>query len=108
MLFGKNKDKGIMLKGLHPVIIDLNDGKHTIDDVIVHDENDDGLVRGFILSHLTDDPNLPTPFGIFRQLFKPTYDEGVHNQIKQVTEKLGKGDLEQLLFSGNTWKVNEN
>lgn len=108
MIFGKDKDKGIMLKGLTPAIIDLNDGSHTIDDVIVHDEKDQGMVRSFILSHLTDDPKLPTPIGVFRQVFKPTYDEAMVEQIDQVTKKKGKGDLEKLLFATNTWEVSEN
>lgn len=53
-----------MLDGFNPVVIDLNDDKHSIKDVIVHDEKDHGMVRAFILSHLTDDPNLPTPIGV--------------------------------------------
>lgn len=108
MLFGKNKDKGIKLEGFHPVIIDLNDSKNSIDDVIVHNETDDGLVRGFILSHLTDDPNLPTPIGVFRQRIKPTYDEAMIEQIDNVIEKKGKGNLEKLLFTSNTWEVTDN
>ncbi len=108
MIFGKNKDKGIALDGLEPIVIDLNDGKHTIDDVLVHDENDASLIRAFILSHLTDHPDFPTPVGVFRQLFQPTYDEALNQQVKEVTEKLGKGDLEKMLFSGNTWEVTDN
>ncbi len=108
MLFGKEKDKGIRLEGFHPIIIDLNDPKNSIDDVIVHHETDDGLVRAFILSHLTDDPKLPTPIGVFRQLIKPTYDQAMVEQIDQVTKKKGKGDISKLLFSGNTWDVSEN
>ena len=93
MLFGKEKDKGIKLEGFHPIIIDLNDPKNSVDDVIVHSETDDGLVRAFILSHLTDDPKLPTPIGVFRQLIKPTYDEAMVEQIDQVTKKKGKGNI---------------
>ncbi len=108
MLFGKDKDKGIKLDGFNPVIINLNDGKHSIDDVIIHDENDEGMVRAFILSHMTDHPDLPTPLGIFRKVNKPTYDEALVEQIDIVTKKKGKGDLEKLLFAGNTWEVSEN
>ena len=106
MIFGKDKDKGIKLEGLHPVIIDLNDPKNSIDDVIVHSETDDGQIRAFILSHLTDNPELPTPVGVFRQFIKPTYDASMAEQINQVIEKKGKGSLEKLLFTSNTWEVN--
>jgi 2-oxoglutarate ferredoxin oxidoreductase subunit beta len=106
MIFGKDNDKGIILEGFEPKVVSLKDGKYTEADVIVHDELDESPVRAFILSHMTDDPNLPTPFGVFRQVLKETYNEALENQITTVTEKLGKGDLESLLFSGNTWEVN--
>lgn len=106
MIFGKEKNKGIKLDGFKPVVVDLNDGKHSVDDLVVHDEFDTNAGRSFLLAHMTDNPELPTPIGIFRQINKPTYDEGVTEQISKITEKKGKGDLEKVLFSGNTWEVN--
>ncbi len=108
MLFGKEQEKGIKLEGFNPVVINLNDGKHTIDDVWVHEEKDENPIRAFILSHMTDHPELPTPIGVFREISKPTYDEGVENQLNAITEKKGKGTLKDLLYTGNTWEVDEN
>ena len=105
LIFGKNLDKGIKIEGFNPVVVDLNDGKHSISDLLVHDENDVSPVRAFIYSHMTDDPELPTPIGVFRQCKRETYDEAVTRQIDAVTTKKGDGDLESLLFSGNTWEV---
>lgn len=105
LIFGSNLDKGIMIKEFNPVVVDLNDGVHTVADLWVHDEKDESPIRAFILSHMTDDPNLPTPLGVFRQILKPTYDGGVQSQIDHIMERDGEGDLEELLFSGNTWEV---
>ncbi len=105
LVFGNEKDKGIKLDGFKPVVVGLNDGKHTVDDLWVHDEFDTNSIRAFILAHMTDDDDMPTPIGIFRQIIKPTYDQGVADQVKHVTEKRGAGNLEKLLFSGNTWEV---
>ena len=105
LIFGKNLDKGIILDGFKTIVVDLNDGKHTVEDLWVHDETDESPIRAFMLSHMTDDPNMPTPIGVFRQITKPTYDEGVQRQIDHIIEKDGEGDLEDLLFSGNTWVV---
>ena len=105
LIFGKKLDKGIVLDGFTPVVVDLNDGKHSVDDLWVHDEKDKGPIRAFILSHMTDSPDMPTPIGVFRQIIKPTYDEGVVRQIEHIMEEQGEGDLEELLFSGNTWTV---
>jgi 2-oxoglutarate ferredoxin oxidoreductase subunit beta len=106
MVFGKNKDKGIRLDGTTPVVADLSRGKYSVNDLWVHDEFDKSLVRATILAHLNDEPGFPTPFGIYRQIFKPTYDEGVVKQIENVKAAQGEGDLEKVLFSGNTWNVN--
>ena len=105
MVFGKEKNKGIKLDGFSPVVVDLNDGKHSINDLWVHDEKDENPIRAFILAHLTDSTDLPTPIGVFRQVIKETYDDGVENQIKAVTQKKGKGTLHQLLYNANTWEV---
>ncbi len=106
MLFGKEKEKGIVLEGFEPKAINLNDGKYTIDDVVVHHENDESGILAFILAHMTDNPDLPTPIGVFRNIRKQTYGEALQEQIQQVTEKKGKGTLEMLLNEGNIWEVN--
>jgi 2-oxoglutarate/2-oxoacid ferredoxin oxidoreductase subunit beta len=106
MIFGVNKDKGIKLDGMRPIIINLSDGKWSINDVLVHDEFDNYGIRAAMLAQLDKDPGFPTPIGIFRQISKPTYDEGVEIQIAEVKKKKGEGDLEKVLFSGNTWQVN--
>ncbi len=105
MVFGKDKDKGIALKGFEPVVIDLNDGSHSIDDVLVHHEKDESGILAFILAHMTDHPDLPTPIGVFRSVRKETYGEALYRQIDEVTEKKGKGTLETLLSEGNIWEV---
>ncbi len=105
LIFGKNRDKGIIIENGRPVVVDLNDGKHTADDLWVHDEFDENPIRAFMLAHMTENPNMPTPFGIFKDIRIETYEEAVVNQIDEVTKMKGKGDLEELLFSGNTWEV---
>lgn len=105
LIFGKNKDKGIIIKNARPFIVDLNDGKYTVDDLWVHDEFDENPIRAFMLAHMTENKNMPTPFGIFKDIRIETYEEAVVKQINEVTKMKGKGDLEELLFSGNTWEV---
>ena len=106
LVFGVNKEKGIKLDGLNPVIIDLNDGKHSINDCWVHDEFDENPTREFILSRFTDIPGFPTPIGVFRQFSKPTYDGDYTDQIEKVIAKKGAGTYENLMFDNNTWEVN--
>ncbi|GAB4290090.1 MAG: 2-oxoacid:ferredoxin oxidoreductase subunit beta [Ignavibacteriaceae bacterium] len=106
MLFGKEKEKGIKYDGMKAEIININEGTNSINDVLIHDEFDNSPVKAMMLSHLSDTPGMPMPIGVFRQINKPTYDQGVERQITEVTKAKGKGDLENILFSGNMWDVN--
>jgi len=53
-----------MLDGLNPVIIDINDGVHSINDCWVHDEFDENPTRVFLLARFIDLPGYPTPIGV--------------------------------------------
>ena len=106
MIFGVNKNKGIVMDGAKPKAVEIGNGKFRIEDVIVHDEFDESPVLATLLANLTEDPTMPTPIGVFRQITKPTYDGDVEAQVNTVTNKKGKGDLEKVLFAGNTWQVN--
>ena len=106
MVFGKDSAKGIKLDGVKPIVVDITNGKYSKDDLWVHDEFADSPAHSMILAHLDDNPDFPTPIGVFRQVIKETYDAGIARQIEQVTSKKGKGDLEKMLLGGNTWEVN--
>ncbi len=103
MVFGKQKDKGIKLDGFTPTTVSLTDGKHSVNDLIVHNEKDS--VLSFILARMSSLPNLPRPIGIFYAAQKPTYDIEIERQIHKATEKMGEGDLEKLLNHGETWMI---
>ena len=51
MVFGKNRDKGIRLRGLHPEVVQLGDGVDE-QDLLVHDETADDPYLALILSRM--------------------------------------------------------
>lgn len=108
MIFGKNKDKGIKLNGFKPEVIDISNGKYSINDVWVHDEFDEDGTRAHILSKFLEHKGLPAPVGVIRQIKKSTYEADLHSQIDEIKKKRGEGDLKKLLFGGNTWTVKRN
>lgn len=103
MVFGKENDKGIKLDGFTPVVVSLKDGKHSIADLIVHNEKDTML--SFILARMSNFPDLPRPVGILYAVERPRYEEIVEQQINESIEKQGKGNLEKLLYHGETWTI---
>ena len=102
MLFGAENNRGIVLEGSKLKSVELN-GKYSVDDILVHDENDKNL--GMLLSEATYDPELPTPVGIIYQEDKQTYDELMEQQIADSKSKNPNPSIDELLHSGNTWEV---
>ncbi|MBX7150506.1 2-oxoacid:ferredoxin oxidoreductase subunit beta [bacterium] len=105
LVYGKNKDKGIKLDGFKPVSVSLTDGKHSVNDLLIHDVKSKDPVLAFIYSQMTEDPTLPTPVGVFRAVENNCYDQDVKTQIAFSKEKMGKGNLKDLLHKGDTWIV---
>jgi 2-oxoglutarate/2-oxoacid ferredoxin oxidoreductase subunit beta len=106
MVFGKEKNKGIKLDGLNPVVVDIGEGNLSVNDLWVHDEFDKNSFRAHIISQFTELKGFPTPVGVLQQVTKPTYEEDLHKQLVDAKKSKGEGDLRKLLFSGNMWDVN--
>ena len=79
--------------------------KKLISHYALHDEFGNNPVRETQLAIMGDLPEFPTPIGIFRDDKKDVYDDLFHRQIASSIKKNGKGNLEDLLHSGDTWIV---
>jgi 2-oxoglutarate ferredoxin oxidoreductase subunit beta len=101
MIFGKDRDRGIRLRGLHPEVVQLGNGV-TEDDLLVHDEKAEDPYLAFMLSRMFY-PDFPVPVGVLRNIERPTHDRLMTDQISAAQAKQGEGDLSQLLNSGETW-----
>jgi 2-oxoglutarate ferredoxin oxidoreductase subunit beta len=102
LLFGRNREKGIRLRGLQPEVFDATEANAF--EAIVHDEKEDRPVLSFLLSNLMQ-PEFPEPFGVFRAVERPTYDSAVHEQIRQAKVSRGAPDLQTILSGAETWTV---
>ena len=102
MIFGRNQDKGLMLKGSKLEVITLTK-KNSINKVMIHDEQN--KIQGLLLSELTYDKNYPTPMGVLYREEKPTYETMLHNQLATALKTRGKGDLDKLFNDSHTWEV---
>ncbi|MCH8327441.1 MAG: 2-oxoacid:ferredoxin oxidoreductase subunit beta [Candidatus Marinimicrobia bacterium] len=103
MVFGPERNLGIRFDGHRPQVVDLTNGKWSLDDLAVHDKTDKLLA--LMLCDLTYQPEFPTPFGVIYQVEKVSYETQVYQQIDDAISKLGAGDLKKLLKSGHTWTV---
>ncbi|HEU4401062.1 MAG TPA: 2-oxoacid:ferredoxin oxidoreductase subunit beta [Candidatus Polarisedimenticolia bacterium] len=104
LIFGKERNKGIRLHGLHPEVVTLGQNGITEADLLVHDEGAQEPTLAYLLSRLTY-PDYPVPVGVFYSADRPCLEDLVEKQANQATAKLGAGSLERLLKSGSTWTV---
>ena len=54
-------------------------------------------------AQLARGPAEPTPIGVFRAVERPDYGSLVTHQLVAAADRLGPGDLGELLASGTTW-----
>ena len=105
LIFGKNRDKAIVVNDLKTETVDLA-GVKDQSNLLVHRENSPSPNYAYLLTQM-EYPAMPVPFGIFRCIEKPTYDEMMNSQVKASVEKKGKGSLEKLLYTDDAWTVNQ-
>src|SRR5262249_5787115 len=104
MVFGKERDKGIRLRGLRPEVVTLGQDGVTEDDLLVHDAHADDPYLALIPSRMFW-PECPVPVGVLRDVDRPTHSDLVQDQIQQAVEKSGPGDIARVLVAGETWTV---
>jgi 2-oxoglutarate ferredoxin oxidoreductase subunit beta len=104
MIFGKDRDKGIRLRGFTPEVVQLGADGVTEADLWAHDETAEDPTAAYILSRMWT-PKFPVPVGVFRRVSRPTHDQLVQGQIDDAVARQGEGDLRKLLFGGETWQA---
>ncbi len=105
LVFGEKSEKGIMLDGFKPVVVNLADV--SANDLWIHDEKDQVkagiLVRFF--NKPSDENALPRPFGVFYTEDRFCYEDAMSAQLVEAVSKKGKGNLDALLKGNNTWTI---
>jgi 2-oxoglutarate ferredoxin oxidoreductase subunit beta len=104
LVFGRNRDRGIRLKGVAPEVVPVGAGGVPESELLVHDERSPSAALAYLLSQMGP-PEFPVPVGVFREQRLTTYDEAVHAQIAKARESGRTADLKALLREGDTWEV---
>lgn len=103
LVYGKEKDKGIRLNGSTPESVNIKDPQYSVNDLLVHNENDSTLA--FILANMIHNPSLPRAMGVFLSVERTTYEDMMQDQIAKAKSKKGEGDLQELLDGDETWTI---
>jgi 2-oxoglutarate ferredoxin oxidoreductase subunit beta len=86
----------------HPTVVALDQVPE--DELLIHDEHSPDAHLAFLLSRMTN-PQYPVPFGVFRDIDRPTYEDGVLGQVTRAQDQKGVGRLADLYEAADTWTV---
>lgn len=103
MIFGKDKDKGIVIDNLKLKVVKLG-GKISEKDLLVHDayENNPGIHT--MIANMKY-PGFPVALGVIRSVNAPTYDMATTGQISKIRKKSKIKNMDDVLKSGSTWET---
>jgi 2-oxoglutarate ferredoxin oxidoreductase subunit beta len=105
VIFGENDEFGVVIERGNARFVEV--AEVGLDHIHVHDVHDENPSAAFALSRLSHGPTGPTPIGIFRNVDRSTYEGVLQQQIHDVLEARGPGDLARLITSSGTWTVDE-
>lgn len=103
LTFGALGNKGIILNGVDPEVVDFEPNKPPAD-LLIHDETA-SVGLSFLLTRLAY-PDFPEAMGVFRAVDRPVYEDELHAQIAKARANSGKTSLHALLRRGaETWTI---
>ncbi|MFP3859574.1 MAG: 2-oxoacid:ferredoxin oxidoreductase subunit beta [Bacteroidales bacterium] len=104
MIFGKERDKGLVLDGLKLKVVEIGKDGYTEDDILVHDAREPNPGVHQMLANMRY-PEYPLAVGIIRAVESDTYDRLMEKQVEHMKSQSEYKSMDDLLNSGNTWEV---
>lgn len=104
MIFGKERDKGLILDGMKIKIVKIGENGITEKDLLVHDAEEENPGLHSVLIDMKY-PEFPIALGVIRAVKDKTYDDNVRDQVIDVREHAKIHNMDELLHSGATWEV---
>lgn len=104
MIFGKNRDRGLVLDGMNLKVVKIGEDGVLEDDILIHNPAEDNLGLQTMLAEMKG-PDFPVALGVIRDVCANTYENEVEKQLGQVSAKSAIHSMDGLLRSGSTWEV---
>lgn len=101
MVFGPNKDKGLILKGTSLEVVKIGENSIRMSDILVHDQYNQDPGIHLMLAKL----QYPLVLGVIRSAVCATYDDLMEEQIQTVKAGSKIKCMDDLLNSGDTWMI---
>jgi 2-oxoglutarate ferredoxin oxidoreductase subunit beta len=102
LVWGKETRRGIVLDGLALKMVTCESEADEAN-CLKHDVSNRILAQ--LLAQLDGSNGMPIPIGLFFSEDRATYDGQFREQIEATRQRLGEGDLNKLIYTGDTWRV---
>ena len=101
MIFGKNRDKGLILDGLKLKVVKIGEDGITEDDILTHDAHEADPTLHLMLARM----EMPIAVGVIRAVPGKTVDEICNERIEEARRKSPFKSVNELFASGETYEV---
>jgi 2-oxoglutarate ferredoxin oxidoreductase subunit beta len=104
MIFGKERNKGLMLDGINLRVVTIGEGGILEEDILVHDAHCEDPTIHLKLADM-EYPDFPVALGVIRNAEAPVYDQCARQQIEEVRITSKIKTFKDLVTSGDVWEV---
>ena len=105
MIFGENKEFGLMQEGFGLKVVKIGENGVTEKDLLVHDAHCEDDTLQLKLALMDTKEGFPVALGVIRDVAAPTYDDAVNEQIEEIKAKKSYHNFTELLETNDTWEV---
>lgn len=104
MIFGRNRDKGLMLDGLKLNVVTIGENGITEKDILIHDAECEDNTMHLKLVNM-EYPDYPVALGVIRKVKAFVYDQAMEEQIADVQQNSKIKSFLDLAKDGDVWEV---
>ena len=106
MIFGKNRDKGLVLRCNRFEVVTIGKDGITEDDIMVHNAHDPEDTTHYMLARMSL-PEYPVAMGVIRAVKNQVYESMLYEQLRNKKKDPPIKNMDDLLTSGHVFEINE-
>jgi len=104
MIFGANRDKGLVLDGWNLKVVTIGENGIKESDILVHNAKTQDYTMHLKLAQMQQ-PELPVAMGVIRAVEEESYETEVENQIAEIQSKSKVKNFDELIGTLEQWEI---
>ena len=104
MIFGANRDKGLILEGLNLKVVKIGENGIKESDILIHDAKNKDYTIQLKLAQMQY-PQMPVAMGVIRDVDEEPYEIALENQIAEIKSKSKAHTFDELLDTLEQWEI---